>query len=271
MIAQLLREPLLYFLAAGAVLFALADWIGDEGNRRIVVTDAQRARIADQWQLQMGRPPTDAEATALLDQWIREEVYYREALARGLDTNDVVVRRRLVQKLMFLTEDLATLEPPDQDALRAHHQAHQQRYTQPGRFSFVHRYFSSDLREHAEADARAALAALDAGEGTSDPIEGDAFMLPRSYLERSQAEISELFGREFAAHLFRLPEGRWQGPVRSAYGWHLVRLEQRRPARLLAFDEVAERVAADLEAQRRREANEAFYHSLLERYEIVQP
>ena len=286
MLQRMLREPLLYFLLVGAGLFMMADRLGGEDGRRIVVTDAERARLSEQWQAQMGRPATDAELAALVEQWIREEIYYREAIAMGLDDDDVIIRRRLAQKLTFLTEDLATAETPGEKALRAYHRAHAERYAEPARFSFEHRYFSAERRQDPEADARAALAAMIGGEavdftggapdasgGAPDGAApaGDPFMLQRSYLERSQREIGELFGREFAAGVAELPPGSWQGPLASAYGWHLVRVEQQRPARPLEFGEVAERVAADYRQDQRRQASEAYYRSLRDRYAIVEP
>lgn len=264
MTSKLLREPLLYFLLAGAALFLIADRFGGDGVQRIVVTDAERARLSAQWQAQMGRPPSPSELDALVEQWIREEIYYREAVAMGLD-DDVIIRRRLAQKLTFLTEDLAIGQAPSQETLRAYYESNAERYTEPERLSFVHRYFSSERRDQAEADARAALTDADA----ESAMQGDPFMLQRSYVERSQREIGELFGRDFAAALLDLPTGSWQGPVRSAYGWHLVRIEQRTPARQLDFDAVAERVAADFRQQQRREANEAYYQALLSKYDVV--
>lgn len=271
MLRRLLREPLLFFLLAGAALFLLAGRFGGDDARRIEISQAERTRLAHQWEAQMGRPPGEAEMAGLLDQWLREEIYYREALALGLEADDVIIRRRLVQKLTFLTEDLATLEAPSDDALRAYHQANAERYAEPLRISFTHRFFSSDRRDDAEADARAALAALATTEGAPTPSDGDPFTLPRSFVERSQREITRLFGREFAAALAQVPTGSWQGPVASAYGWHLVRVEQVRPARPLAFEEVSDQVAADMRESRRRSANEAFYQSLLERYEVTEP
>lgn len=275
MIAKLLREPLLYFLLAGAALFLITDALGGDTAERIVVSDAERARLAAQWQAQMGRPPTDTELDGLIQQWLREEIYYREAKAMGLDEDDVIIRRRLAQKLTFLTEDLATAEAPDEAALRRYYQDNAQRYEEPERWSFAHRYFSGERREQAEADARAALQALTAGgesaggESAGGESAGDPFMLQRSYVARSQREIGELFGREFAAAVTDLPVGGWHGPIRSAYGWHLVQVEDREPARQRPFEEVVDQVATDYRQQQRREANEAYFESLLDRYEVV--
>lgn len=262
--SDLLREPLVYFLLAGVALFVLTGALSGDDARHIVVSDAERARLSAQWQAQMGRAPTDNELSALVEQWIREEIYYREAIAMGLDQDDVIIRRRLAQKLTFLTEDLATAEAPSRDMLRAFYEAHLDRYQEPARWTFSHRYFSGERREQPQAEARAALEVLAEGAAPT----GDAFMLQQDYVGRSQREIAELFGREFAAALAELPTGSWQGPVRSAYGWHLVRMDDRQPPRQLPFPEVVDRVAADYRQEARQEANEAYYQSLRARYEI---
>lgn len=259
---KILTEPLLYFLLAGAAIFAVAKLTGTAGeDYRIEVTDAERARISDQWRSQMGRVPTNEELAGLVEQWVREEIYYREALRMGLDRNDVIIRRRLAQKLTFLTEDVIAGSTPSPEELRTYFEANADRYRIPERFTFRHRYFSDERRPNAEADAAAALA--------DETVRGDPFMLQRAYALRSSREIADLFGADFAAGLARLDPGRWQGPIRSAYGWHLVLLEQRAPARLPSLEEVQKRVAADLSQERRRQANEAYYQSLRQRYEII--
>ena len=260
-----LKDPLVLFLALGALIFLIAtlgDGGGDDGQ--IVVGQADLDRLNDQWHAQMGRPPTPEEVDGLVAQHIREEVYFHEAKRLSLDEGDVIVRRRLVQKLQFLTEDIATGQPPAEPELRAFFAANPERYRQPARYSFSHRYFSTDRREHAEADAQAALA-------DAAPT-GDPFMLQRTYAARSVREIGNLFGNEFAEGLNGLePSERWQGPIRSAYGWHLVLLDARLPERLPAYEEVADRVAVDFNLRRRERANEAYYQSLLERYEVQRP
>ena len=260
-----LKDPLVLFLALGVLIFAAANLgAGDAQDARIEVGEPDLRRLNDQWQAQMGRPPTPQELEGLVEQFIREEVYFREAKRLSLDEGDIIIRRRLVQKLRFLTEDIATGQPAAEDELLAFHAANAGRYLQPERYSFRHRYFSTDRREDARADARAALAAPDNA--------GDPFMLQRSYAARSAREIGNLFGTGFAEALTALePDDAWQGPVRSAYGWHLVLLEARLPERLPAYEEVAGQVAGDFNMERRERANEDYYRSLLQRYEVFRP
>ena len=260
-----LKDPLVLFLALGALIFAIAALRGADGNDDpITVAQADFDRLSDQWHAQMGRPPTTEELDGLVQQHIREEVYFREAKRLSLDEGDIIVRRRLVQKLQFLTEDIATGQPPAETELRAFFEAHRERYREPARYSFSHRYFSTDRRDDAEADARVAL--------TDAAASGDPFMLQRAYVARSVREIGNLFGKEFAQGLTGLePADQWQGPVRSAYGWHLVRIDARLPERLPAYEEVSERVSVDFNLERRERANNAYYQSLLERYEVHHP
>ncbi len=260
-----LKDPLIAFLGLGAALFAAAGLLDSDAQNRVIDVDAAEVnRLTQQWNAQMGRPPTAEEMEGLIESFIQEEIYFREALRLSLDQGDIIVRRRLVQKLNFLTEDIATSQSPSEAELRAFHDANAQRYRLPARYSFRHRYFSTDRRGNAEADAKAAL---------EDPqAKGDPFMLQRAYAERSERAVGDLFGRPFAAALAALsPAPDWQGPLRSAYGWHLVKLEQALPETQPPFEEVANRVSADFTAERREQANAAYYQALRSRYEVQRP
>ena len=261
---RLLKDPLWIFLIVGALLLVAAEYFtGEDADRTILVTENDITRLKDQWAAQMRREPTADELNGLIDAYIREEVYYREAMRMGLEANDTIVRRRMVQKLTFLTEDVATAAPPEEAALQDFYASNIDTYTRPERLSFRHRYFSVDRRENAEADA---IAALENAE-----IAGDPFMLQRAYAERSEREIGDLFGRQFAEDLFALSGGGWLGPVRSAYGWHLVQLEGRLPQAEIPFEEVRERVTADFQMNQRKAANERYYEALRNQYEIDRP
>ena len=258
-----LRDPLLAFLALGTAIFAGSSLLGRPSDEQTIRVDqAEINRLQEQWRAQMGRAPSEEELSGLVEQFIREEIYYREALRLSLDQGDVIVRRRLVQKLTFLTEDIATSQPPSEAEQRAFYAANPERYRLPARYSFRHRYFSSDRRADAEADALAAQA---------DPsLPADPFMLQKAYAERSQREIGDLFGREFAAALATLqPGSNWQGPLRSAYGWHLVQVDKALPEALPPLAQVAARVANDLDVQRRQDANTAYYEELRSRYLVI--
>ena len=269
----MLREPVVHFLLGGAFLFALNAWLGageEDPSYRIVVSGGQLDRLRQAWQAQGGRVPNEEEMKALVEDQVREEIFYREALRRGLDDGDVLVRRRLAQKLSFLIEDLAAVEEPADDELRRFYDGRAEAYVEPARLSFRHVFFSRDRRADAAADAAAALSTvrLAAATASSPAGLGDPFMLHTEYAGRSRQEVRELFGPEFADAAFALQGQDWQGPVRSSYGEHLVQVIGRDEARTPPFEEVREAVLRDFQQERREQANAEAYAEMRSRYEI---
>ena len=262
------RDPLFVCLVLGLVVFGIDRWLGSPPQQHVEVTAADVARVSAQWQAQMGRPPTEQELSALIDQHIREEILYREALRLDLDRNDTIVRRRLAQKLQFVSEDLGAGDPPTDEALRAYYEAHPENYVRPARVTFAHVYWSSDRHANPEPLARAALLQLAAGADDEWRTLGDPFLLHRAYAERTYDEIAQLFGRDFAEALPDLALDTWQGPIASAYGVHAVRVEARQAQRDRTLQEALADVQRDLQAERRRAANESYYAGLRQRYRV---
>ena len=269
---RLRHEPLAHFLVLGALLFVLNAVIGgpdrDSVDRVVRVTDGDVNRLAAAWQLQWRRPPTAEELSRLVDDHVREEILYREAIALGLDQDDSIIRRRLAQKMQFLSEDLAEEEQPDDDELKAYFEANAERFAEPARVSFSHLYFSPDQRGAAAGpDAREALKQL--LEGASSAGLGDRFMLQSRYTKLDEREIAGLFGNEFAADVFQLEHGSWAGPVTSGYGLHLVLVEDRTDQTAAQWPDVRGRVLADWSDEQRRTANDRAYERLRQDYEVV--
>jgi hypothetical protein len=266
------REPLLHFLVLGAVLFWLAGALGDpaQGRRdRIVLSAGDVEQIAAGFERTWQRPPTQAELAGLLEDRVREEIFYREALALGLDRDDTIVRRRMRQKMEFLSEDLAALEPGDAD-LEAWLAANPDAFRQEPRVAFRQIYLSRDRRgASVQGDAERLVAELRAQDGTVDlATRGDPLPLPAESDGLSASEASRLFGAAFAARLLELEPGRWEGPVESAYGLHAVFVRERVPGRDPALAEVRDAVAREWQAERRRQAREDSYRALRSRYEV---
>ena len=261
------KDPLWLFLLFGTLLFGLARW--QEDARVIQVSNGDIQRLSLQWQQQMRREPTQAERQNLIAQFIRDEAYYQEALRLGLDADDTIVRRRLIQKVTFLTEDLAATETPDPQTLEQFYDNNRQRYEIPEQFTFQHIYFSSD-RDTETPNGSAKTMATKA---VSNPaLTGDPFMLQSQYARRSQREIGDLFGRAFAERLIAIETpGKWQGPIQSAYGWHAVLVENRRPVQGLPYQQVKDKVLLDWRQERRVEANKAYLAGLLDTYEVQMP
>ena len=261
---EYLKDPLVAFLLIGAAIFGVDAW-RSSGPDVVRVGPLDIERLQDHWQMQMGRPPTETELDGLIDAHVREEIFVREARKIGLDDNDVIIRRRLAQKLTFLTEDVALLEPTTDAERIEFFQANAERYRIPARYSFSHVYFSPDARATPREDAIAAAHHVDE---TNRRTLGDPFMLRDTFADVSEADVRKDFGARFAESLAKLDGDGWQGPVESAYGYHLVRVNQRTQARAPGYEEVKEKVANDLDAKRREDANARYYESLRSRYEI---
>jgi len=269
---KLAHEPLIHFLLLGALIFAVNAW--RERQRpaktetvRIEITAGTIARLSEGFANQWHRAPDAAELRGMVNDHVREEVLYREALALGLDANDTIVRRRLAQKMEFLGQDIATAVPPNEIALRKFFEENAAHYAKAARLSFQHIYFSKEKRgDRLEADARAALAAL--ANGASDDSVGDPFLREHEFSDANEIEISGALGREFAAQIMTLPAGEWRGPVTSSYGMHLVRVSHRSEPQAVEFESVREAVVRDFSEERRLAANNDFIRRLKERYLI---
>ena len=235
------------------------------------MTQADIDWLHQNWIRQWNRPPTLPELQGLVEAHIREEVYYREALAIGLEADDTIIRRRLVQKMEFLSEDLALQVEPTDEALGAFFEAHAEDYRLPPRLTFSHIYFNLDRRgEAARQDAEQALAALQSmtEPPLSAPERGDGFMLPYDYTAQTPLDVANQFGQDFAQAVVDLEPGVWDGPIASGYGLHLVRIEDRTEPRMPDFEQVRDYIQRDFDTARREQMNEAFYAALRDRYEI---
>jgi len=268
---KLLKDPLVHFLVIGVALFAISAWRGQSvtaGRERIVVTAEQVEQARSAAFLLQGREATPEELAALIEPTVRDEVLYREALALGLDDNDDEVRRRLIEKMSYVTQDLADPEPSSADELRAFYDTSAQLFTIPPLVSFDQVFFSPGSRGAVlEADAAAGLRALRAGRPMAEV--GDRTPLRESYDDAPREQVAVLFGDALADALFTAPSGEWTGPFRSDFGLHVVRLRSRSEARLPPYDEIATRVAEEFGAQRRREANERAYQEMRQLYDVV--
>lgn len=269
---RILREPLAHFLLLGALIFAVHAWRGKDGTEtpskdRIEVTAGTLAWLSEGFAKQWHRAPDEAELRGLVEDHIREEVLYREALTLGLDRNDTIVRRRMAQKMEFLSQDIAASVEPDEAALRKYFTDNAARYAKSARVSFRHVYFSTDRRgEKLAADAKAALEEL--AKGADEESMGDPSLLPYEFENTDATEITASFGDKFAAEVVDMPEGKWSGPVASSYGLHLVVVSGRTEPQTVPFETVHDAVARDFSEERRSEANLDFIRRLKLRYEI---
>jgi peptidyl-prolyl cis-trans isomerase C len=267
---RIASEPMVIFAAVGVALFALSLALDVRRETLIRLDEGEIALIASHWEAQTQRKPTRQELAGFIQERVDEEILYREALRLGLDADDVIVRRRLAQKVAFLNQDIVEEAAPTDAELRAYYERNRAAYAAPDLVTFEHVYFSPDRRgEGLDAAAAQALEQLTRTDGSPQPGElGDTFMLARVYTDTPLTDLELNFGQQFAETMRTLPTGRWVGPVESALGAHIVRIDSRREATAPPYESVVERVHEDFVAERRRVANAAWIESLRERYRI---
>jgi hypothetical protein len=273
---KLLREPLLHFLLLGATIFAAYSLISKPADRepgKIVVTRGQLESLAVSFALTSQRRPTREEWEGLIRDRVREEVYYREAIALGLDKDDTIIRRRLAQKMEFVANDVAAARTPTDAELNAYLLAHPDKFREKQRFTFTQVYL--DPKKYGEKLARHAAeleSQLNQNPAADVSRVGDALMLDSKFDALPADEIAKLFGEKFATSLADLPPGHWQGPIESAYGAHLVLVSNRGEPRMPALIEVRDAVEREWTNAKRLEANEKAYGELLKHYIVsVEP
>lgn len=264
---MLRKDPLIHFLVLGAILFVVLSLIDAETPPdRIVISAAEIAEMSRAASLLQGREPTRNELEQLVDSAIRDEVYYRQALADGLDVGDELVRQRLVAKMRELNENMVEPVPPETD-LQAWFTANAARFRIPEQVSFEQVYF--DLAERGAATEAAvadALAAL--GNGADPAMLGDSTPLSLRYEAAAAARIRVLFGEELTAAVFAAMPQQWLGPLESGFGLHLVRVTERTPARNPDYDEVADSVREAYAADALAAANDAAFEQMRSGYDI---
>ena len=272
---RILKEPLLHFLLLGAGLFLAYGMLAKPGRDRapgqIVVTAGKIEHLATGFAKTWQRPPTDAELKGLVDDWVREEIATREAIAMGLDQDDTVIRRRLRQKLEFVSDDIAAQTEPTDADLNAYLQAHPDMFRVEPRFTFSQVYLNpAQHGDNLARDSAQLLAQLShAGNQADLATLGDSFLLEHDYTAVPAGEIAKQFGDEFSAKLGGLPTGAWQGPIESGYGVHLVLIRERTAGRLPALAEVRAAVRREWDNARRLEGNAKFYQELFKRYTVT--
>jgi hypothetical protein len=271
--SSLLKEPLLHFVVLGSILFGLFSVVDEkdaEAPTKVIISALRITALADRFGRTWQRPPTDQELQGLIEDYIREEIFYREGRAAGLDRDDGVIRRRVRQKMEFLAEDMTAVEPSDEQ-LGAYLAANPERFRTEDRLTFRQVFLSATRRNSAlEDDAKQIAATL---VHTSAPVDtatiGDPFILGEKFREMSQGDIARTFGEGFAKEISAVEPGRWQGPIRSGFGAHFIFVDERASGSLPVLDTVRAAVRQEWLNARRIEAEDKLYRTLRDRYQIV--
>ncbi len=271
---KLVREPLLHFLVLAAMLFVVYSLVSkgssSEGGK-IVITQGQLASMWESFTQTRQHEPTREEWQGLIRERVREEVYYREALALGMDKDDLIIRRRLQQKMEFVSDDVNARAEPTDEELKAYLQAHPESFRLEQRFTFRQVFLNPEKHRSSLArDTSRLLAQLKQEGGKADiSTRGDSIMLGKQYEELPASEVAKQFGEKFTAALGGLPLGQWQGPVESAYGVHLVFVSQHLAGTVPEFADVRDAVRREWETARRQEMNDKLYRELLKHYMVT--
>ena len=274
MMKRLFKEPLIQFLILGTVLFFVYSYIQRQTviqAREITVDNEQVNLMIVNYKTQTGNLPTKQQLDAMIDNYIKEEISYREAKKMGLDKDDEIVRRRLSQKFDFLQTDLTEIPSPAEEQLQQFYTNNPALFRDSATVSFSHIYFSTDNSDDSIAKQRAivVLQQLKQTNLQRAPGKGDRFPLQYDYTDQNALDLQQNFGdKEIAHELFKTPLHTWAGPFQSGYGWHLVFVTKIDNAKQIPFTSIKEEVKAQWIAAEKAKQNKKFYDELSAKYII---
>lgn len=273
-IRKIASEPLVHFLLLGALILIASGVVNKQRNdaeRRIVIDKNLMVHFITLYQAQMGTLPSKSQLDGMIDDYIREEVQFREARRMGLDKEDEIVRRRLSSKFDFLQRDLVTVPEPSTEDLRLYYDSHQKDFLQPARVTFTHIYFSPDHGGEQAAQTRAekALVKIRSTSLTRAPELGDHFPLQTDYSDFERLDLVQQFGDgPIVDGILSSPVHQWAGPLRSGYGWHLIYVSHREEVSVPPFDEVRDKVKDAYMDAMKEKANRERYDAYRKQYVI---
>lgn len=262
----IVREPLVHFLIAGACIFAGYEWTGagrDVGDYSIEIGEGEIRQLALTWAGTRQRPPTKAEMDGLLEDRIREEILYREALRLGLDRDDMIVRRRMAAKMDYLAEQEAEADPPSDAELQAYFDDNSAKYGSGPVYDFEQIYLGRD----PGSDISGLAQKLNSGAVRPEEV-AVRLSLPRSFDGVGSNEIARRFGSDFAQAMIGAEQASWTGPIASGYGLHMVRIAAREQGKLPELKNIRQQVFNDWRAERIAERRAEIYSDLRRQYHV---
>ncbi|WP_295798066.1 peptidylprolyl isomerase [uncultured Microbulbifer sp.] len=268
MLNRLIREPFLHFMALGGLIFAAYFWLEQEqdSDHRIVVDQQDLDHLVNLWKLQWKRDPGPGDVQALIDRYVRREVFYREALRMNLDHNDEIIKKRLAQKMEAVAIDLSALmHPVTEEQLREYFHRREDLFKLPQAYAF--RQVLLLPEEKTEEQMQDLLTALRQGEEIPS-ARRQKLSIPNQWPLTATQELDNAFGGDFAQGLNKLPTGKWGGPIRSGYGWHLVLIERKQEPAMPDFEQVQDFVAQQYEYASGIKAQDRVYQELLAKYQV---
>ncbi len=269
-----LTDRFFLFVVLGLAFFALDALRPAVDDREIVVSEDDLDVLRSRWVVQMDTAPDVSELDSLVERHVREEILVREAFRLGLDDGDVILRRRLAEKMELLLRDRIEEPPILESELQAYFEEHRERYSEPRRVGFRHIYLGGGTEEDVQAEANYLIDHLrSSSDGELWRRLGQPFMLSKQYGPRARQELTETFGAQFADALLdeTVQESTWWGPVRSSYGFHLVQIVAVREGGEVSLEDARADAYQDLREERFAALNEEAWSELRNDYRVTLP
>ena len=267
---KLLKEPFFHFIVIGIALFFLYGLVNKNTNTKntIIINDFDLENIVSSFEMQWKRNPTEQELQNIINQNIKQEVFYLEALNMNLDHNDEIIKRRLSQKMQFLSNDIAALSEPTDEVLKRYYKKNSEKYLTPATYTLYQITFSPDHRKDNYKDAMETLKQFP--EATFDEMKDWGDPLPFSYYfeEVNANELGLQLGSKFPVALESQEINKWVGPIPSGFGFHLVFITNKVAPQIPAYEIVKKEVLRNYEYDNQIETNELIYKELKKRYDI---
>ena len=263
---KIIREPISLFIILGVLLFIIYEWTTfyyEQKNKRITVTDVQIEVLKETFTKTWNREPTEQELNAQIENFIKDEIFYKEAVALGLDKSDIAVKRRLRQIMEMMMDDMATVYPSE-DQLKKYLSENPDKFRRDPVISFRHIYFSTDNREQAEEILGKLRDSLPVNE---ESIDGLA-LIPNELYQEHFSGVERLFGNSFTEEVFKLEAGSWQGPIESAYGFHLVLISQITQGFVPDLSEIWDEVEREWSVEKKMQVKDQQFQRIKANYTI---
>jgi len=281
------REPLIQFLVVGLCVFFLERWINAENyayDQYTIVVDEQllsqfMQQRAKRFNAQEARNAlsalSDQQRQLLVDDFVQNEVLFREAVSLDLDRDDPIIRRRLIQKMDYLAQGFYDrAEPISRADTQAYYTENMEYYREPATITFTHVFFPHEKGTPNAVFEKAAITLRTLRDDNvgfdKSGLYGQRFLYNRNYVNRSDAEIESHFGADFKQRLFDTDKiSQWQGPIESLYGWHLVLISTINPTFIPKLEDISDRVLVDVQRQQQLQVKREAIANLKGKYRVI--
>ena len=258
-----MKQRLLIFFILGIVILIADLFFNNEDDNKITIFESEVNSLINTWVTQVGREPTMSEVDGIIKQLLDEEILYREAIKLGLDKNDIIIKRRLAQKIGFLRQEGDT-SLPTQNEVTDFYNRNLDKYYVEKRITFSHVYFSSSKTD--EDDSSKALNLIK--NGSSEANFGEPFLLGKNFSSKTIREIERSFGKTFSEDIQNLTIKEWSGPLISEYGSHLVFINSIAESFTPNLEEIKNIVINDVVLEKQNNSVKNYLKELRNKYQI---